>query len=227
MESIAGSPETFLGRTPSSRSNVDHETTLYPLDFNHAFFQAHMDQTLTNAHGNHLGGEQLSHMGVITGNHAFDYPAFIPQPEGYPYVESPLRRMQSLSTGDLFGLRSQGTYDGYQPRGSTTAVSNPYSQGLQPESHDTPTRSIHVETTPESSTAPENIMTGTSSSPVLPSSSGSQGPCISVWYPAGRVPPVGRNRKRRKMNEDELVRNRALKAAGGACENCRRRKKKV
>ncbi|RAO72216.1 uncharacterized protein BHQ10_008228 [Talaromyces amestolkiae] len=85
---------------------------------------------------------------------------------------------------------------------------------------------MHVETTPESSTAPENVTTGTSSSPILPSSPGSQGPCMSVWYPAGGYPPVGRNRKRRKMNKDELVRNRALKAAGGACENCRRRKKK-
>lgn len=227
MEHFAYPPESSFGRTPTLRSNDGHGTTLYPLEFYDALFQTDIGQTLTTTHNNHLGGEQEFHMASNAGNHAFEYPGFEPQPEGYHYAENPFRGMQPLSTGDLFGLRAQGTDDGYQPTGTTTAVSNPYSQDLQPGSHDTPTGSMHVETTPESSTTPEDVTTGSSSSPVLPSNQGSQEPYISIWHPEGDDPPVERNRKRRKMTDDELVRNRALKAAGGACDDCRRRKKKV
>jgi hypothetical protein len=227
MEHVTNSKESSFGRIPSTRSNDDHVPTLYPLGFYRTLFQADIAQTLATTQDDHLFVEQ-PFMAEHAGN-AYGNPGFVPQSGGYPNVENPFRRTQPLSTGDLFGLRAQAADDGHPPSGTTTAMSNPYSQDLHPGNHDTPASNGHVETTPELSTVLEGVTTGSSTSPVLPSNRGSQEPCMSVWNPnpAGSNAPAGRNRKRRKMTEDELVRNRALKAAGGACESCRRRKKKV
>lgn len=259
MEHPSNLPESSFGRIPGTRSNDDHVPTLYPLEFYRTLFQADIGQTLATTRDDQLFVEQpfmVEHAGNAYGN-----PGFVPQSGGYPYVENPFRRTQPLSTGDLFGLRAQAADDGQQSSGTTTAVSNPYSQGLhpgnhdtlasnghgrqpsgatiavsspysqnlQPVNHDTPASNGYVETTPELSTVLGSGTTGSSTSPVLPSNRGSQEPCMSVWNPnpRGSNAPAGRNRKRRKMTDDELVRNRALKAAGGACETCRRRKKKV
>ncbi|KAF3388194.1 hypothetical protein DPV78_012061 [Talaromyces pinophilus] len=226
MEHVTNSPESSFGRIPSTRSNDDHVPTLYPLGFYRTLFQADIAQTLATTQDDHLFVEQ-PFMAEHAGN-AYGNPGFVPQSGGYTNVENPFRRTQPLSTGDLFGLRAQAADDGHPPSGTTTAMSNPYSQDLHPGNHDTPASNGHVETTPELSTVLEGVTTGSSTSPVLPSNRGSQEPCMSVWNPnpAGSNAPAGRNRKRRKMTEDELVRNRALKAAGGACESCRRRKKK-
>lgn len=228
MEHPSNPPESSFGRIPSTRSNDDHvPTTLYPLEFYRTLFQADVGQTLATTQDDQLFVEQpfmVEHAGNVYGN-----PGFVPQSGGYPYVENPFRRAQPLSTGDLFGLRAQAADDGQQSSRTTAAISNPYSRDLQPANHNTPASNGHVETTPELSTVLGSGTTGSSTSPVLPSNRGSQEPCMSVWNPnpAGSNAPAGRNRKRRKMTDDELVRNRALKAAGGACETCRRRKKKV
>ncbi|KUL88314.1 hypothetical protein ZTR_04908 [Talaromyces verruculosus] len=216
MEHVMDSPESSSGRFPSTRSNDDHLHTLCPLEIYRTLFQADIAQTLATTQNDHLFVEQpfmADHAGNAYGN-----PGFVPQSGGYPYGENPVRRIQPLSTGDLFGLRAQAADYGHPPSGTTTAMSNPYSQDLHPGTYDTPASNGNVETTPELSTVLEGVTTGSSTSPVLPSNRGSQEPCMSVWNanPAGSNAPAGRNRKRRKMTEDELLRNRALKAAGGA-----------
>lgn len=154
---------------------------------------------------------------------------FAPSSVAYPSMGYHHITMNAIAMESVFGPPSQGMDGGYHhPSGAPTAsTSDPFPSGLQSE-NDTQNAAtkVHAET-PDSSTVPEDMTTGSSSSPALPSDLGSQQPCMSVWNLAGSNAPEGRRKKRRKMTDEELVRNRALKAAGGACETCRRRKKKV
>jgi hypothetical protein len=226
MDQIANLPESSVGRTPVSRSNGVLETALYPPEFYYPHFQANMDQPLTMTHDNHFGVEEESPMVNNAGN-TFGIPDSAPRTGGYPSIGYPFRRFDYIAMENGFGLPAQGIANGYHPSNTAAAVSNPYTQDLQPGSHDIPTTGMHVGTTPESSTVPGYVPTNNSSSSISPDSSSSQEPIVTVWNPVGQNAPIGRNRKRRKMTDDELVRNRALKAAGGACDDCRRRKKRV
>ncbi|KAE8548729.1 hypothetical protein TMatcc_010421 [Talaromyces marneffei ATCC 18224] len=242
-------PDVTMGHTTNlsessvethvSRLNDGLETDLYPMEFYHPLFHTNIGRNpggrMTATQDDHLGDNRHEpHMARNAGEVHHGYSNYIRRSGGHSYVEHPFGRIQPLSTEDLFGLPAQDTDDSYHPRGTTTAVSNPYFQDLQPRNNDTPSiaqnmhEETHEETTPDSSTVPEHVITGYSSFPNLPNynAANSQEAGVVVWSLAGDNAPVGRSHKRRKMTDDELVRNRALKAVGGACDNCRRRKKK-
>lgn len=236
MDYATDSPESSAGRTPVSRNNDNLETALYPMQFYRDLFQTTTASASRNpfvaTQDNPLGGVQVPPMADNAGNDAYGAPDFVPLPGGYPSIGYPFRRMDYLTMENGFGLPAQGIDDDYHLNDTAAAVHNPYSQDLQPGSHDTPTTAanLHVETNPDTSTVPEHVTTGYSSSPILPNynDADSQEVGVVVWNSRGDAAPVsGNRRKRRKMTDDELVRGRALKAVGGACDGCRKRKKKV
>lgn len=225
-------PGQSSGEAPeflASRHDARLESRQYPVnEFYQQFAVTGMlsasDSLFVTDQDNRLGDHQDFPMDDHVRNE-YELPGFALPSVAYPSVNFQMS-MDSTAMNNVFQLPSQRMDGGYHPSGHPAASTrDPFSSGLN-DTHNAVTN-VHADS-PHSSTVPANSPPLNSSSPVLQSNRpGSQQPGMSVWNPAGENAPISSNRTRRKMTNFELVRNRALKAAGGACETCRRRKKKV
>ncbi|EED12363.1 hypothetical protein TSTA_004140 [Talaromyces stipitatus ATCC 10500] len=157
-------------------------------------------------------------------NHVPDLSALDPSTSnGYPIGSRPPWRITVVPpVEDLSGPQTQSYYNrnSHPSSNATTAVVSPPSQGLLPGQYN-----VIRQVAAGIQRPPESQDTSTDPNFLSPRS-----PSVITWdsrtNSSTSITECRRGRGRRRMTSDEKAHQRALKAAGGACDRCRKRKKK-